>query len=216
MVVGGVSVAAGDAYGHAPGAGFDGCGGPVGVGGVGDQVVVVVGVAGGGTGCVGDGGWEVVVGVGGVLDCAFGGDDAPDVAGGGGAVDGGADVAEEVVGQPVGGDGPVGGVVAVGGAAAAGQACFVESAVEEGLVEGEVVEAVEVSVNDAVAEFQRVAGEVAGGFDEYADGSTDGCVVAGVVAPVEDVGEHTAGADLGGDAAVVIVAVVIRSTVPAG
>ena len=58
-----------------------------------------------------------------------------------------------------------------------------------------MVEAVEVSVNDAVAEFQRVAGEVA---------------------PVGDVGEHAAGADLGGDTAVVIVAVVIRSTVPAG
>ena len=37
-----------------------------------------------------------------------------------------------------------------------------------------------------------------------------------VVAPVEDVGDHAAGADLGGDAAVVIVAVVIRSTIPAG
>ena len=37
-----------------------------------------------------------------------------------------------------------------------------------------------------------------------------------VVAPVEDVGEHTTGADLGGDTAVVIVAVVIRSTIPAG
>ena len=40
-------------------------------------------------------------------------------------------------------------------------------------------------------------------------------VVAGVVAPVEDVGEHATGSDLGGDAAVVIVAVVIRSTIPA-
>ncbi|MDK8891804.1 hypothetical protein QQA05_10435, partial [Corynebacterium macclintockiae] len=50
----------------------------------------------------------------------------------------------------------------------------------------------------------------------YADGAAGGCVVAGVVAPVEDVGEHAAGADLGGDAAVVSVAVVIRSTIPAG
>ena len=78
------------------------------------------------------------------------------------------------------------------------------------------METVEVSVNYAIAEFQRVAGEVAGGFDEDADGATKWRVIAGVVAPVEDVGEHTAGADLGGDAAVVIVAVVIRSTVPAG
>ena len=41
-------------------------------------------------------------------------------------------------------------------------------------------------------------------------------VVAGVVAPVEDVGDHATGADLGGDTAVVIVAVVIRSTIPVG
>ena len=84
------------------------------------------------------------------------------------------------------------------------------------MVEGEVVEAVEVSVNYAVAEFQRVAGEVAGGFDENTDGAVDRCVVAGVVAPVEDVGDHTAGADLGGDTAVFIVAVGVRSTISAG
>ena len=79
-----------------------------------------------------------------------------------------------------------------------------------------MVEAVEVSINYAVAEFQRVAGEVAGGFDEYADGATKWRVIAGVVAPVEDVGEHTTGADLGGDTSVAIVAVVIRSTISAG
>ena len=39
---------------------------------------------------------------------------------------------------------------------------------------------------------------------------------AGVVAPVEDVGEHATGSDLGGDTSVVIVAAMLSSTIPAG